>query len=257
MLSYEFAVSGFQVTDVSEAFANLLGVPREQFTEEEGFYERLLHPEDRERVLAEHTACVGGAAFSSEYRLVGRDGSVCWVYDDAVTEGDVEMGRRLAGFCIDVTPRKRVEEELRASDEQFRAVAANIPGIVYRCACDEQWTMRYVSDHIEQLLGYPASDFIDNRVRTYGSIIYPADHPYVIEEVDNALMRGSAYSLEYRLVHADGSPRWIAEHGRAVLGSDRRALWLDGVILDISRAKRAEKARDKAEEQLRQQALHD
>ncbi|HXY44220.1 MAG TPA: aromatic amino acid lyase [Acidimicrobiales bacterium] len=257
MLSYDFTTRGFQVTDVSEAFAQLLGATREDLIEEGDAYSRLVHPDDRARVLAEHVACLAGETIATEYRLLGRDGSVYWVYDDAVTESDAGRGRRLAGFCMDVSPRKRMEEELRASDEQFRSVAANIPGIVYRCACDEHWTMRYVSDHIEQLLGYPASDFIDNRVRTYGSIIYPADHPYVIEEVDNALMRGSAYSLEYRLVHADGTPRWIAEHGRAVLGPDRNPLWLDGVILDISRAKRAEKARDRAEEQLRQQALHD
>jgi histidine ammonia-lyase len=257
VLSYVFAADGFQVTDVSETFADSLGTPRGQLVGQVDSYSRLLHPDDRERVLAEHVAALSGASLATEYRLVGHDGSVFWVYDDALAESDLEIGHCVAGFCIDVTARKSVEEELRTNDEQFRAVVANIPGVVYRCGCDENWTMQYVNDHIDQLVGYPASDFIDNRIRSYGSIICPEDHPYVIEEVGNARRRGSAYSLEYRLVHADGSPRWIAEHGRAVLGPDGEALWLDGVILDISRAKLAEKARDQAEEQLRQQALHD
>ena len=163
----------------------------------------------------------------------------------------------LHGHCLDITPRKRTEEELRDTEEHFRSVVANIPGVVYRCACDETWTMQFMSDHIEDLVGYPASDFIDNKVRTYGSIIHPDDRPRVIREVDDAVERGSSYSLEYRLIHLDGEPRWIAEHGRAILGPDGQRQWLDGVLLDITRQKAAEESRDVAEGQLRHQALHD
>ncbi len=153
---------------------------------------------------------------------------------------------------------------LQASKEQFRSVVANIPGVVYRCACDPQWTIRFMSDHVEELSGYPASDFIGNEVRTYGSIIHPADRPSVVRRIDEALAEGSPYSLHYRIVHADGSERWVAEHGRAILGERGEHLWLDGVILDLSERMLAEQARDRAEEELklqaelnRYQALHD
>jgi hypothetical protein len=49
-------------------------------------------------------------------------------------------------------------------------VVANIPGVVYRCACDAEWTIRFMSEHIEKLVGYPASDFTENGVPSYGSI---------------------------------------------------------------------------------------
>ena len=64
-------------------------------------------------------------------------------------------------------------------EEQFWAVVANIPGAVYRCACQDDWPIRFISDHIELLCGYPAADFVDNAVRTYGSIIHPHDRPDV------------------------------------------------------------------------------
>ena len=64
----------------------------------------------------------------------------------------------------------------------------------------------------------PAGDFIDNRARTFGSVIHPDDHAGVIEKIDRAVQEGAPYSLEYRLVHADGTSRWITEHGRAILG---------------------------------------
>ena len=80
-------------------------------------------------------------------------------------------------------------DSLLAGGEQFRALVANIPGVVYRCACDEEWTMRFFSDHIEQLIGYPADDFIGNRRRTYGSLIHPEDRQSVVAAIEAALDR--------------------------------------------------------------------
>jgi histidine ammonia-lyase len=153
---------------------------------------------------------------------------------------------------------------LRASEEQFLAVVANVPGAVYRCACNADWEIRFMSDHIERICGFPPADFVGNAVRSYGSIIHPEDRSYVIEGVDEALEEGSPYSLRYRIIHAEGSERWVSERGRAILSDLGERLWLDGVILDVTEQVLAEKARDRAEEGLkrqaelnRHQALHD
>jgi PAS domain S-box-containing protein len=137
---------------------------------------------------------------------------------------------------------------LRASEQQFLAVVANIPGAVYRCACNADWEILFMSDHIERICGFPASDFVGNKMRSYGSIIHSVDRPYVIEEIDRALKDGSPYSLQYRVVHADGSVRWVSERGRAILGEHSERLWLDGVILDVTEQVLAEQARDRAHE---------
>jgi len=149
-------------------------------------------------------------------------------------------------------------------EEQFWAVVANIPGAVYRCACRDDWPIRFISDYIELLCGYPAADFVDNATRTYGSIIHPHDRPYVAEEIDRALEVGAPYALQYRVLHADGSVRWVSERGRAILSDAGERLWLDGVLLDVTDQVLAEQDRDRAEEAVRQQselnrhqALHD
>jgi diguanylate cyclase (GGDEF)-like protein/PAS domain S-box-containing protein len=139
-------------------------------------------------------------------------------------------------------------------EEQFWSVVANIPGAVYRCACVDDWPIRFISDHIELLCGYPAADFVDNAARTYGSIIHPHDRPGVAEEIDRALEVGAPYALEYRVLHADGSVRWISERGRAILSESGAPLWLDGVLLDVTDQVLAEEDRDRAEAALRQQA---
>lgn len=111
-----------------------------------------------------------------------------------------------------------------------------------------------MSQHIERICGFPASDFIDNVVRNYGSIIHPEDRAYVVEEIDRALEEGSPYSLQYRVIHADGGERWVSERGRAILGDGGERLWLDGVILDVTEQVLAEHDRDRAEDELRRQA---
>ena len=223
----------------------------------------LLHPDDRERQLDQHLqAARDGISFSAIYRLIAVDGRVLWVHDQGVADRDGGGAAILHGYCVDITAFKEVEQQLRANEGQFRALVANIPGAVYRC--DAGWTIRFMSDDIEAIVGHPASDFIENRVRTYGSLIHPADRPGVRKAIDEAFKGGVPYSLEYRLSHADGGNRWIAEYGRAISGPEGERLWLDGLILDITERKEAEQARDRAESALkdqaelnRRQALHD
>ncbi len=146
------------------------------------------------------------------------------------------------------------EARAQIIEEQFWAVVANIPGAVYRCSCRDNWPIRFISDYIELLCGYPAADFVGNAVRTYGCIIHPHDRPHVAEEIDRALEVGAPYSLQYRVLHADGGVRWVSERGRAILGEEGERLWLDGVLLDITEQVLAEQDCDRAEAAVRQQA---
>jgi diguanylate cyclase (GGDEF)-like protein/PAS domain S-box-containing protein len=157
------------------------------------------------------------------------------------------------GAAVDAERDAQLLPLLRASEEQFRSVVASIPGAVYRCAC-ENWEFRFMSDHIEQICGFPAADFVGTAVRTYGSIIHPDDRRYVIDEIQKALLEGSPYRLQYRVIHAGGDERWVSERGRAILGEDGEGLWLDGVILDVTDQVLAEQDRDRAEQKLRRQS---
>jgi PAS domain S-box-containing protein len=130
---------------------------------------------------------------------------------------------------------------LRASESMLRSLVDSIPGAIYRCACDLDWTMEWLSDEIENIVGYPASDFIDNAVRTFQSIEHPDDHEYVADRVMQSVATGRPFALEYRMVHRDGSIRWVLERGLAQQAGDGR-WWLDGAIFDITARRAAEQA---------------
>ena len=63
----------------------------------------------------------------------------------------------------------------RDAEVQFHAVVSNIPGGVYRSSTSDGWPMVFISPVIETITGYPSSDFLQNGVRTFASIIHPDD----------------------------------------------------------------------------------
>lgn len=158
--------------------------------------------------------------------------------------------RRAVGVQALTVKAEAIEQALTMSEARFAALAANIPGAVYRCACGPDWTMAFLSDGIKDLCGYPAQDFLGNAVRSYASIIHPDDRAGVERAVFDAVSRHTSYTLEYRLIHADGSVRWVYERGQGLFGPDGAVTCLDGVILDITERKQAEVTLRQAEERL-------
>lgn len=143
-------------------------------------------------------------------------------------------------------------EALQASEKRFRSLVSNIAGIIYRCAYDADWTMEFISDAIAEISGYPASDFIQNQVRTFASIIHPDDGPIVEPMVALSVANQKPYTVEYRLIRADGSIRWVYEKGQAIFDDDGNVLCLDGAIFDITERKQAETELKQALHELQQ-----
>ena len=134
---------------------------------------------------------------------------------------------------------RRVETDAR--DLELAALVANVPGAIYRCAIDDDWTMAVISDEIGRISGYPASDFIRSARRTFASVIHPDDREEVEREVLAAVAADRPFALEYRIARADGSTAWVLERGQRVVGDDDTAS-LHGVIFDVTERKRAEEA---------------
>jgi PAS domain S-box-containing protein len=145
----------------------------------------------------------------------------------ALRKSNDELTQRIAAHV-------RLNMDARILFERFATLINNIPGVVYRCANDTAWTMEFISDWVMELSGYPASDFINNRVRTFASIIHPDDVSLVLRSVQEGLEKRRPYEIQYRIRHADGSLRHVYEKGQGVFDHQSSFLYLDGVIFDIS-----------------------
>lgn len=149
----------------------------------------------------------------------------------------------------DTSERKQTAAILRAGEAQFRSLADNIPGAVYRCATSDGWPMFFISPMIKAITGYPASDFVQNSVRTFASLIHPDD----LEMVEQTNMQGirahRPFEIEYRIIRADASVAWIYEKGQGIYDDDGEVRWLDGILFDITERKQAAERVQQANQQ--------
>ena len=136
--------------------------------------------------------------------------------------------------------RKQVEEQLLEQKYMYETLVDNVPGVTYRCKYDQDWTMVVISDEVFRITGYPASDFIDNKKRSYQSIIYIEDSVLADNVVKKSLEDKSSFTIEYRVVRSDGSLCWVYERGKCILNNTGEVDYIDGVIIDINDQKNAE-----------------
>lgn len=139
------------------------------------------------------------------------------------------------GHAIDERP---VDERLAA----LLSITGRMDGFLYRCRNDPNYTMLYISEGILTVSGYPASDFIGNKVRGYSSISHPDDLAQVDSAVGKALETRGNWAIDYRIVPRQGEPVWVHEIGGGVFSEAGDLEFLEGFIVDITERKKLEES---------------
>jgi PAS domain S-box-containing protein len=156
--------------------------------------------------------------------------------------GHAKLGKEhiYIGFISDLRQRIKMEKALRENEEKFRSLISNIPGIAYRCDNTPDWPMVFISEAVEKVTGYPASDFLmPNPKRSFADLIYPEDLQKLSMDQENA---DGNYVIEYRIKSKNQEMKWMLEYGRKVYSDDGETCYLDGLIMDITNRKLMEQA---------------
>ena len=235
----------------SEGTEALYGLPPGGFR---GGYEawlKCVHPEDRPHAeQAVRRALVDGEYdIDAEWRVVWPDGSNHWIHARGKVFFD-DAGRplRLIGVDIDVTERKRAEEELCESEQRLETAleAAKLGS----CHLDFR-TNEFTSSAAHKAnFGRAPDDHF-----TYEDLIetiHPDDRERVIERIEQTIQNREVYQDEYRVIWPDGSLHWIAARGRRAYGADGQPLYCDGVTLDLTELKQMEESLRRQTEALRE-----
>jgi PAS domain S-box-containing protein len=122
----------------------------------------------------------------------------------------------------------------------IESIAGRLNGFFYRCQNDAGYTMLFMTHGIETMTGYPVSEFINNRVRTFTSVVEPKDVPKVDAAVGEGVAKRTKWEIDYRLVKRDGDPLWIHESGAGIFDDQGQLMFLEGVCIDISPQKEQE-----------------
>ncbi|MCX6269800.1 MAG: PAS domain S-box protein [Bacteroidetes bacterium] len=144
------------------------------------------------------------------------------------------------GVIRNITKRKVLEFELKEQQRYVATLLSNLPGMVYRCRNDRDWTMEFASEGTLELTGYLPEDFIHNRKLTFNDIVDPASRDYLWEKWQRILPMHEVFEDEYKITTADGKMKWVWERGRGIYGPDGEVLSLEGFITDITAKKEDE-----------------
>ncbi len=152
----------------------------------------------------------------------------------------------------DITEQDRAETALRESEERFRTLAENLPGMVYRVVLGDRGKMQFFNAAVESLTGYKEDELKIGKICSIEPLILPEDRDKVVRIVETAIENRQAFDVEYRLRRKDGEIRYFAERGSVVEGADGKPLCIDGVIFDVTDRKQAEAALLESEDRYRQ-----
>jgi PAS domain S-box-containing protein len=227
-------------------------------------WEKRLHPDERDQVLAANFAHAKGATphYEYEYRLRHKDGSYRWILARGVALRDASgKAYRMAGSHVDITERKRSEEErerliirerearteaeaavrvleqareaLRASEAQYHSLADFIPGIV--------WTARpdgWIDFANQFWLDFTGMTLEETQGTGWTATIHPDDLERVAQLWTKALQSGEPIEVEYRIKRAaDGVYRWFLARAKAMRDPEGRIAKWFGILTELDRAK--------------------
>ncbi len=150
----------------------------------------------------------------------------------------------------DVTERKRLQQKILESEERFKNLLANLPGMAYTCELAEDYKMKFVSEGCYEFTAYRPLDLIDNKTLSYNDLIHPDDRGRIWQEVQIAVNAYDYFELEYRIITAHGQEKWVWEKGRKVIRDGQE--FLEGFIADISERKNAQLRVEQTLNELRQ-----
>lgn len=149
------------------------------------------------------------------------------------------------------TAIRNSQQALFESERTLSTLLSNLPGMVYRCRNDRDWTMEFVSEGCFDLTGYHSSELIHNSKVAYGDLIHPDDQEMVWNEVQKAIAEDRPFRLIYRILGPAGEEKWVWEQGQGLASKKGPIQFVEGFITDITDRRRAELALRNSEEKYR------
>ncbi|HEX7172811.1 MAG TPA: PAS domain S-box protein, partial [Candidatus Limnocylindria bacterium] len=233
---------------ISPQIERILGIGPDEFIRDPELWYELIHPDDREAVVAaEMRHFADGTPLVREFRMRRRDGSIVWVRDQASLVRGNGSGRGSHGVVLDVTAEKTFEEALRTSEEQVRSIIETASSAFV--GMDGAGVIMDWNARAEETFGWRRDEAIGKRV---GELIVPeatrAQHEAGFRRVQRGGRPRTRGRRELVAMHRDGREfpveiaMWAIEQG----GSYRFSALID----DITERKRLE-------EELRRQAFED
>jgi formate hydrogenlyase transcriptional activator len=221
-------------------------------TDEEGRgwgWRTAIHPEDSQAAVDDWRDIVASKKPGEGERLIRRfDGEYRRHMFRAEPLMD-EQGNvvRWYGTITDIEDRKRAEDSLRSSEQNFRLIVNSMPGLVSTLTASGE--IEFVNNQTLEYLGKPFDELKNWAV---SDAVYPDDLPDVIATLRTSIETGQPTSVELRLRRADGTYRWFLLRRLPQRDSQGHIVRWYTLMTDVEDRKQAEDKIRRSETELRQ-----
>jgi len=193
------------------------------------------------------TALLSGAQrYQQEYRCIDKDGRLRWISEDVFAQPSGVNRWRLVGVCTDITERKEAEEQLRESEERYRAIVEDQTELVCRCLPDT--TITFVNEAHARYFGATPEEMVG---RSILSMIPEENHNEIKAHFDSLGPQSPVATYEHHVVTEEGDLRWLQWTSRAILDENGTVIEFQSVGRDVTERKRSEEALRRSEERYR------
>lgn len=131
---------------------------------------------------------------------------------------------------------RRTEAALRESEERLRVALE--AGKMATWDWDLLRNRVVWSEQLEPMLGLAEGAFAGT-YEAFHALVHPQDQQRVAEAVAQAIQHGTAYKIEFRMIHANGQPCWIESRGQVYYDAAARPVRMTGIHQDIMERKAA------------------
>lgn len=244
MLYVAEATAPYSPIYISSAF-KIFGYPLKQWRDCAEMWINVIHPEDREWVLKETEAalkCAGETDY--EYRIIGKSGKVFWVHDrSCFVRGKNGEAICWQGVMIDITERKKTENELKTSEERYRQMFEGNRAVKLLIEA-ETGKIIDANPAACDFYGYSKSEFKKKRISDLNTL----SQSELARKLKLAESEKQKYFIfQHRL--ASGKICDVEVHSSPIRSNNRNLLY--SVIYDITERRQAEQALQESEERFR------
>ncbi len=226
---------------VSPEYPRMLGFDPDEFISTLNNWLANIHPEDLPQVQQHlQKAIETGTVQEIRYRRRNKAGEWQWLDSvGQITERDATgQPLRLTGIHMDVTERIRAEEALRANRARLDFLLSSSPAIIYTRQIEAPYAATFVSNNIQDLLGYPAAQVTEDP-EFWATHIHPEDRSRVLDELQTLFITGNLQH-RYRFLMPNGDYRWLNDRQRLIRSPDGRNIEIVGYWADVDNLKRTE-----------------
>ncbi len=140
----------------------------------------------------------------------------------------------------------RLSQTLPEPEHLLSHWISNIPGAIYRCIIEKQPTLEFISEAIYEIVGYSNAQIILKSDYNYYDLIHAEDRALVEQTINSVSPENPSFSIDYRLIAADGKVKWVHDQGRGIFSNSGETLYIDGAIFEITARKESEEKLIKA-----------